>query len=287
MSFFCVKEKIKKRSVTLQVRILTIKNLIGRKRASLSASASLTLEAALVLPLFLFAGVILMMPFRVMDVHRQVQAVGEHVSEDIGQAAYLSRYKEEESFWNRAAAWVYAEAAVRNGLKDLPVERVSLLRSSFLEDGETVDLVVDYEVKMPFSLLGLESVELTNRSFRRAWVGEDGKSQGDQEEEEEDVIVYVGKKSTRYHVSRTCHYLHNDLTAVAAGEVEFRRNDSGGRYTPCARCGSDVGGTVYIMPSGKHYHSSPSCSAINAYAKAVWKSEAEHLGPCSYCGKKN
>lgn len=285
MPFFCVIHKIKKRSVTLQVRILEMKNHIAGKRSSLSASASLTLEAALVLPLFLFAGIILMMPFRIMDVHRQVQAVGEYVSEEIGQAAYLSRYTKEESFWNTAAAWAYAEAAVRNRLKDLPVSQVSLLRSSFLEDGETVDLVVDYEIEMPFSVLGLESVEVTNRSFRRAWVGEDGRSEGDQDEEK-DVVVYVGKKSTRYHVSRTCHYLHNDLTAVAAGEVEYRRNDSGSRYTPCARCGGDGNETVYIMPSGTHYHSSPSCSAIGAYVKAVWKSEVEYLGACSYCGKK-
>lgn len=285
MPFFCEKYKTIKRSVTLQVRILKSKKFIGRKRVSLYTSASLTLEAALILPLFLFVGVILMMPLRVMDVHRQVQAVGEHVSEEIGQAAYLSRYTEEESFWNTAAAWAYAEAAVRNRLKDLPVSQVSLLRSSFLEDGETVDLVVDYEMDMPFSVLGIESVGLTNRSFRRAWVGEDGKTGADQEDEK-DVVVYVGKKSTRYHVSRTCHYLHNDLTAVAAGEVQYRRNDSGSCYSPCARCGRDGTATVYIMPSGRHYHSSPSCSAIVAYVKAVWKSEVEYLGPCSYCGRK-
>lgn len=284
MPFFCTVNKIKNHSVTLQVRIHEIKRSIVRKKVSLSASASLTLEAALVLPLFLFAGMILMMPFRILDVHRQVQAVGEHVSEEIGQAAYLSKYTDEDSFWNTAAAYVYAEAAVRNRLKELPVRQISLLRSSLLEDGETVDLVVDYEIPLPFSVLGIGSVEQTNRSFRRAWVGEDGKN-GEQGEEE-DVVVYVGKNSSRYHVSRTCHYLHNDLTAVAAEEVEYRRNQGGSRYTPCARCGGAAAGTVYIMASGRHYHSSPSCSAIGAYVKAVWKSEVEYLGACSYCSQK-
>ncbi len=285
MPFFCGVNQIKNHSVTLQVRIREIKKSIGRKSASLSASASLTVEAALVLPLFLFAGAILMLPFRVLDVHRQVQAVGEHVSEEIGQAAYLSRYGDEESFWNTAAACAYAETAVRLKLKDLPIHDLSLLRSSLLEDGETVDLVMDYQVRLPFSVLGLNSVKQTNRSFRRAWVGEDGKS-GAQEGEEDDVVVYVGKNSSRYHLSRTCHYLHNDLTAVAFGEVEYRRNESGGRYSPCARCGADAGATVYILPSGRHYHSSPSCSAIGAYVKAVWKSEVEYLGACSYCSRK-
>ena len=285
MPFFCAANKIKNHSVTLQVRIHEIKKSIARKRASLSASASLTVEAALVLPLFLFGGVILMMPFRVLDVHRQVQAVGEHVSEEIGQAAYLSKYTDEDSFWNTAAAHAYAEAAVRTRLEDLPVHQLSLLRSSLLQDGETVDLVMDYEIRLPFSVFGLNSVKQTNRSFRRAWVGEDGKSK-DSDGEEKDVVVYVGKNSSRYHLSRTCHYLHNDLTAVAFEEVEYRRNEGGSRYGPCARCGGAAGAMVYIMPSGRHYHSSPSCSAIGAYVKAVWKSEVEYLGACSYCSRK-
>ena len=232
MPFFCAANKMKNHSVTLQVRIHEIKKSIARKRASLSASASLTVEAALVLPLFLFGGVILMMPFRVLDVHRQVQAVGEHVSEEIGQAAYLSKYTDEDSFWNTAAAHAYAEAAVRTRLEDLPVHQLSLLRSSLLQDGETVDLVMDYEIRLPFSVFGLNSVKQTK---------------------EKDVVVYVGKNSSRYHLSRTCHYLHNDLTAVAFEEVEYRRNEGGSRYGPCARCGGAAGAMVYIMPSGRHY----------------------------------
>ena len=288
MPFFCrTILKSKNRSVTLQVRILKIKALISRKRVSLSASASLTLEAAIVLPLFLYAGVILMMPFRMMDIQRRVQAAAEYTSEAVGEAAYGSKYKEEQTIWNTAAAYAYAETAVRIRLEDLPVHRLSLLRSSLLEDGETIDLVMDYEIKMPFSVFGLNNVTQTVRSYRRAWVGLEGQTGGKENQEGDQIIVYIGKNSTRYHVNSTCHYLYNDLSSVPFAEIEYRRNQDGSRYSPCKRCGAEAASTVYIMPSGRHYHTSVSCSAINAYVKAVLKSEVEYLGACSYCSRGN
>ena len=289
MPFFCGNyKKIKNQWVTLQVRILTIiKKTSVRKKASLSAPASLTLEAALVLPLFLFAGVILMMPFRIMDTQRQVQAAAEHVSEQTARAACLSMYGQTDAFWNTAAAYTYAEAEVRSNLGRLPVSRVLLGRSSLLEDGETIDLIIDYEIKLPFSVFGLGSVKQTVRSWRRAWVGAEGKTEVDREDgEEEKETVYVGKSSTRYHVSPTCHYLHNDLTAVSLQEAASRRSQDGSRYSPCARCADSTGKVVYIPPSGRHYHSSPSCTAISAYVREVPKNQVEYLGVCSYCGSR-
>ena len=43
----------------------------------------------------------------------------------------------------------------------------------------------------------------------------------------------------------------------------------------------------WYFENGTAYHSTENCKAITAYAKAVPLSEAEHLGPCSYCSKKH
>ena len=266
---------------TLQVRIPR-KFFAGRKRVSFSASASMTVEAALVLPLFLFAGLLLMMPFRILDVERQMQAIVMAVGGEISQAACLS--VDAEELPTELLSITYAEAAVRGRVGDLPVQGLSLAGSSLLEDGETIDLVASYQMKLPFSLFGLDAVERTNRCYLRAWVGRDGGGDGSGAgDEEDDPIVYVGRGSTRYHISASCHYLSNRLSAVSIEQVESCRNDSGGRYTPCARCGGSASGTVYIMASGEHYHSSRTCSAILAYVRAVRLSEVEYLGACSYC----
>lgn len=276
----------KQKVVTLQVRIPGNKFLRNRKRVSFSTSASMTVEAALVLPLFLFAGIILLIPFQILDVERKIQAHIEAVGEDISQTAYFSLETiEGKEALTVAAAYGYAEAAVRLKLKELPVEKISLSASNLLEDGETVDLVVDYEFRLPFSVFGLKNVKRTNRCYRRAWIGKDGSGNKEGEEQEE-TFVYIGKNSTRYHENRTCHYLNNDLKAVSLAQIENYRNQGGKRYTSCSRCGVQAGAIVYIMPSGGHYHSSGSCTAIQAYVSVVSKSQVEHLGPCSYCSGK-
>ena len=286
MPFFCkTLKKSVETGVTLQVRIPQTEMNKDRKRVSFSASASLTLEAALVLPLLLYAGVILITLFRVMDIHRQVQARVEKVGGEISQAAYMLEYTGTGSFLGTVSAYGYAEAALRRELEQLPVDRLTLLRSHLLEDGETVDLVVDYEISMPFSVLGRRAVKQTNRSFGRAWIGTEDKNKLPGEAGEDETVVYVGKNSTRYHISRTCHYLYNDLTAVPLKDIEAQRNENGSRYSPCVRCRNQTALEVYIMPSGRHYHTSSSCSAIRAYVSTVSKSEVEHLGPCSYCRK--
>ena len=42
-------------------------------------------------------------------------------------------------------------------------------------------------------------------------------------------LFYVGRNSTRYHRSRSCHYLVNNLSPVAFSEIEGLRNKSGGK----------------------------------------------------------
>ena len=276
--------KIIQQVVTLQVRIPVVSVPRVRKRVSFSDPASMTVEAAVVLPLFLFAGVLLMMPFRMLDVERQVQAHVEAVGEDISQMAYFSLENTQgKEVLTTAAAFGYAEAAVRTKLKDLPVERITLLGSSLLGDGETVDLVVNYEMRLPFSVFGLEQVRRTSRCYRRAWVGREKTAETGENFGGAGDIVYVGRYSSRYHQDQSCHFLSNILEPVGMSELENYRNPDGSRYKACSRCGDDAGEMVYIMRYGEHYHSSKECSALQAYVSAVPRSQVVHLGPCSYC----
>jgi len=164
---------------------------------------------------------------------------------------------------------------------------VTMMRSQILEDGETFDLILDYEIQMPFPVLGLPAVRRTAHCRRRAWIGKAGKSYGadGRDEEDQDEMVYVGKNGTRYHRSRSCHYLSNDLTTVSFEAVGGLRNTSGGKYYACSVCGrsAGAGSMVHVMPSGSSFHTTKDCTAIIAYVRAVKLSEAEHLGACSYC----
>ncbi|KAB0576199.1 hypothetical protein EI53_01979 [Fusobacterium naviforme] len=280
--------------------------------------ASLTLEAALVLPLFLFMMYLLILPMRMMDSARAMQQLCEAVCQDTAEACYLLqaenssdasdqtagatdsadsdsadiRAREQHtagarsgrsSALHRSAA---ALAALRASteIEDAFIENIRSHRSSCLSDGETITIVLDYDYHLPFSVFGLSSIPQTVTASRRAWIGRNPAGQSSDSNNTEGTLVYIGKSSTRYHSSAGCHYLSNELRAVPYHAIASERNSGGSRYHACPRCAKGVSaGTVYIMPSGSAYHANTDCSAIRAYAQLVPKSSVEHLGPCSYC----
>lgn len=308
----------RKQLVTLQVRIS--RRLYGyfEKRVFSSASfcggvmmkrrlpASLTVEAALALSLFLFAMVILMMPMKMMNESRKIQTALESVCEEVSQFAVLlpgqgESPKDSEDGRGfgeiaeelikgvtKAGVIIYAERMVRRQVPLKKAGSFSFSDSRILEDGETIDLVLHYRLSLPFPIFRIESVPMTARSSRRAWLGKEGGRGAEGEGEGEmDEVVYVGKSSTRYHRDRNCHYLNNNVEPASFDLIGGLRNAEGKKYRACARCGNSAGpgSTVYVMPSGESFHSDRNCSSIIAYVRAVPLSEVEHLGACSYCSQ--
>lgn len=298
--------KKNKKIVTLQVQIPVSKGRPSVKRVLSSAfsskrEGSLTIEAAMALPLFVFFMIIMMMPMVIMNINRQVQTALEEAGEDLSQYAYLlenGKQNEQETTSNTKGiqkeileslagegVLFYVRKRVEDKADVSRLEAISFVRSSVLRDGETIDLIMDYRVKLPFSVFSLKSVPMTARSTRRAWIGKKGMEEAKALESEE--IVYIGKGSTRYHKSRTCHYLYNNLEQIARSELGQMRNLSGSTYKPCSRCQPSKEGNspVYIMPSGEKYHGDKNCSSIISYVSAVPIESVRHLGACSYCSQ--
>jgi hypothetical protein len=261
--------------------------------------ASMTVEAAIAFPIFIFAVALILLPFRMMETTGRMQEVCEQICEDVCQYAYTSdrdvkeldpeKSPKDQALYTGISAGIgaYAAAKARAAADDRFLGLINFIGSDCMTDGETVTIVLDYTYDLPFSVLGNGSLKQTVTSSRRAWVGKK-RSGGDAGEgSEDDPLVYVGKNSTRYHLSSSCHYLSNDLKSVSAGQIDNLRNADGGKYRPCAVCcssGTDAG-SFYIMPSGTAYHSQRSCRAIISYVKTVHLSEVEALGACSYCSR--
>lgn len=263
--------------------------------------ASVSVEAAIALSVFIFAIVAMMIPFRMMERQRQVQASLESVNEKLCQYAYLEyqltkgeEIPKEEGEWKEDLLLGLINGAAGEGAKILAkrmfsqegMERISFSQSTFLKDNETINFHMNYQMRMPFSILGLSSLSFSSGSVRRAWIGRDGLHKEEKTDEKSEQVVYIGKNSTRYHKSRNCHYLSNQLQSVSFDKISDYRNQGGGKYYPCAVCGkrASKGSLVFIMKSGSRYHSDSVCSAITASIQAVKLSEVEDLGACSYCG---
>lgn len=260
------------------------------------------------LPLFLFSMSLLILPMKIMDTSRIMQAVAESVCRDASVYAYTfvkkkngdaselkdSGNPEQDESSSRIMGFLsgnglalYAAEKAKEQTKDLHVKNILPLRSDCMSDGENIRITLDYTYSLPFSVFGLPGIPQQVTAYRRAWIGDQtGQEESSREEDsDEDPIVYVGKSSTRYHLSRSCHYLSNDLSPVPLSAVSALRNSGGAKYHACPRCSGGVtGGTVYIMESGTAYHADPDCTAIISYVRAVRKSTVEYLGPCSYCG---
>ncbi len=297
------KKRIRRKSATLQVRPPLAGFIRSRgkrvwpssfrqiERAAaqckLTLQGSMAVEASISLSLFVFAAVCMAMPMKMMDRQRQIQAVMESVCRTYSQYAYLGEGESGSSVGMR----LVGSSQIKNKIEQKGIKNLSFWRSSVLEDGEMIDFILNYDMELPFPLLGIASVPMEVRSVRRAWVGsweilgDDKTSTEGESEFEKEEIVYIGRNSTRYHKTRSCHYLSNELRKVSYDKLEDCRNEDGGRYRPCRICGKGAGSgdTVYIMPSGESYHTDWSCSAIIAYVEEVPISQVEGLGKCSYC----
>lgn len=268
-----------------------------------SCRASLTVEAALSLPIVIFAIVLLMMPFKILRATEQMQKVAEEISADVSRFAFTKKQIAEGfpiaddtgilgSFAEAGTSVIlgeYAASKAKTAVADRNLTFVGGLRTSCLLEDDCVSVVLDYHYKLPFvSLFGVDGIDQSVISSRRAWVGRDGAANAaDAEAEEEEEWVWIGANPTRYHLNPECHYLSNHFlpaTAVSSGK---KQSLNGKTYTACERCARNVaaGQTVYVLPAGDHFHTSQDCSALAAYVKKVQKSTVEHLGPCSYCGK--
>lgn len=274
--------------------------------------ASITIETTFAFPIFLFALYLMLIPLNMMSTQRKMQAVAESICKNVCQYAYV-RYtllplvntrdekiptvteKEKEeiddteiflSLLESGALSIYAQTEAQNKIKDKSIQGLHTLGTNCMLDEEMVYIKLHYRYYLPFSLFGLQGIEQSVQSSRRAWVGKERVyKESEEESETEEEMVYVGRTSTRYHICSTCHYLYNDIKKNNFSEIDGLRNKYGAKYQACVRCAKEeIKGVVYTMPSGTSYHTSRECSAIIAYVRKVKKSEVEHLGACSYCG---
>ncbi len=296
MLFFAGFNKMNKRchsyrsKMSLQVHY----PLLARRAHPCTSSlpASMTVEAALVLPLTLFFFLALLQPVTWLDRQRKVQTAMERIGEEISQYGILAEAvengdKELPAFCTDAAAALWIRGRIGQYADHVTVKKADVYR----ENGE-IEFVVEYQEEIPVfeAVLGKQTETVAVK--RRSWIGIPGKLKGDgayrdSDGDEQTEMVYVGAGMGRYHLFRDCHYISNEYMPVTRSEAENGKAP-GEKRTPCAVCGKkgDSLETVYITTAGEHYHYDKNCRSMMSYVREVPKGEAEHLGLCSYCERK-
>lgn len=234
-------------------------------------SASLTVEAALVFPLFLFAMIGILFFFRVM----QVTQITLGALAETGSQLALEAGVNEASI---GMGILYFQKELAKA--DCPTEYITGGKSgiswqgSTLE-GEYIDLQIRYNCKLPISLFQVKSIPIAQRVYTKKWTG----YQQSSGENESDVWVYITPNGTVYHRKRECTHLRLSIRTM-------RKEDAIEVFEPCMLCGKKESLYLYyyVTDEGDRYHTMLNCSGLKRTIYMRKLSEVRSYTPCQRCG---
>lgn len=251
----------------------------GRTSASACKKGSITVEAALAVPLFFLAVVSLLYMMEMMAIRTSIRAGLQAAGKQVMQEAYA------------------VTAVVPSRVEKMVVQAVGgeRLERSIVEGGSTGlhcegsymspvtgigSLEARYEVRLPVPVFLVPPVSFTESVRIKAWTGYEKSLFGNKKED----TVYITETGLVYHKDYHCTHLELSIHMVQASETNSLRNNSGGKYYPCEHCARGKSDKVYITDTGDRYHSSLTCSGLKRTIYAVPLSEAVGKEACSRCG---
>ena len=116
----------------------------------------------------------------------------------------------------------------------------------------------------------------------RKWTGYDVTKV--QEEEKKEEWVYITPYGESYHRSRECRYLSLSIKAASVEGIKESRNQSGEIYRICESCKANgITGICFYTEHGNRYHTSLYCSGLKRTVRTVKKTEVGSRHACSAC----
>ena len=279
-----LKIKERRRIRTMNSKILPLEPiysvLTGRTSASASKKGSVTVEAAMAVPLFFLAIVSLLYLMETMAIQASVrcglQAGGKRAADEASSTAVIMPYRIESDVVNSIGQDRLERSIISGGSGGIHCDKSRMSPRTGI--GE---LVASYEIRVPLPIFGISPAKHEEKLRIKAWTGYEKQGFG----RDDDDTVYVTETGLVYHRDYHCTHLELSIHMVLQSEIESLRNEGGGKYHPCQHCMKGAGGGVYITDTGDRYHSSLSCSGLKRTIYAVPLSEVAGKGACSRCGK--
>lgn len=277
---------------------------------SVGVDAGMTVEAALVLPLFLFFFVNLGSVMEMIRLHQNLQmglwnignrlcvygcAVqgGEDATEkqsiifnEVGDLALTYTYVK-----NHVVDYCgenYLESSpLSKGTKGLQFPESKVLSGDTSMD--IIDLVMTYQVSTWLEIPYIKPFRMCNRYYGKMWTGYDlGRISAGETAQE---MVYVTENRAVYHETLECTHLKLSIYAINISELNTAKNEYGRRYSRCSKCGKQdrqEDEKIFICKEGDFYHYNRECPGLTRIISTVTRQQAaeENLQPCSRCAAK-
>lgn len=254
----------------------------SERASAFTSKGSLTLEAALVVPIFFLAILCFSYLFEMMAIQTAMRNALYSAGREVAQNAYVSPI-------------VSAKELEQHIIENMGQER---LRRSMIVGGAAgvdcgkttsnwataeLDLSVCYDLEIPILMFRIPVISCEETIKVKGWNGYVASFSFPETE----TKVYITDYGIVYHKDMSCTYLELSVRGVKAEEVKDLRNQSGGRYYACSFCKHTpaLGEMLYITDYGNRYHNSLECSRIKRNVYAVPLDEVFGLGGCSKCVK--
>lgn len=264
------------------------KNRIKDKRTSQFSSDSgyITVEASIVIPLFL----IVMMGFALWI---QVFMIEAEIQEGVTETGkYMARqiYKYEKLEDKTQLLNKFSRLAIQGKWKEYVnkdflnqsclvdgIKGVSFQNSRYDENSDSIKIHVKYKIKIMLPFVGNYQLQMVAKTEQKSFTGYPHSS---------GEYVYVAESGKVFHTERTCP--HIALSIVKAYDTEKYASKKSG-YSACERCTKHYEGVksyFYITKYGKKYHTSLQCSGLKRTVQKIKLEEVKGLGKCLKCQEK-
>lgn len=260
--------------------------------------ASATLEASLVIPVYIYAVLAVVYIIQVIGIRTTVSQAAYNSVRQLAGYAYvqeLSGSKEDE---NEAGIKTLINAGMakkymlENLLQGHDVEKnikggysgIGVSVSSMYARENEICMIVSYEVNNPFDIFGIGNVKISSQCASAAWVGKKDENE-ESENDGKDTYVYITAHGTVYHKDRNCTYLKPSVRQITEKELESVRNLSGGKYYLCERCANREGSDIFITDYGDRYHKDKNCSGLKRSVFLVPITQVQDMRACLKCSK--
>ncbi len=254
-----------------------------------AADGGMTIEAAVVLPLFLFFLLHLGCAVELIRLHGRIQLSLWEICSEAAVYGCMREDAKAASLFN--GAYISSQLVRLTGeeyLDQAPVmggaAGVSVWDNNLLSSGDEMDVWAYYTASPWGKYAAFASFTMTNRFFGHIWTGYEIPDDPAAAQEQLD-IVYMTENGSVYHKDRKCTHLVLSIRQVTPDVAKSAKNNSGSGYTPCEKCRPDPTDTpLYITEEGDRYHSSKDCPGLKRNVFSVLKSRVRDVKACSRCG---
>lgn len=237
---------------------------------------SFTLEASIILPLFLFTAATLLSLFLLMQVQYTVGNALDRAAADTALLADESEKKVE----NLTKAAFYKELVRQKCfLKLIQGGAAGFSWVGTKVNSTHIDVLVAYRLKLPVRFFGKHTIKVSDSCRMHRWTGNQSDGTGGKKEE----WVFVTPNQSVYHKNRSCSHLKLSVKMIDVSSLKSLGNS----YSPCGHCtkGQKGEAVVYVTDDGKRFHYRINCSGLKRTVYMIKKKEAGSKRPCSRCGR--